>query len=62
MEVMYVLLPNGASWEDITIFSDKNKAIDASVKYPKMRVEIFSDLGNGYIPTYKYIKNGVFSE
>jgi hypothetical protein len=62
MELVYVLLPNNAEWEEITIFLDKQKAIDASIKYPKKRVEIFGDIGNGYIPTYKYIKNGIFSE
>ena len=58
MDFVYVLL-YGDEWEDSVIFLSKEYAIEASIKYPKNRVEIFSktDAG-GYIPTYTYYKNG----
>ena len=60
MEFIYMLLPANAEWEDMILFTDEQHAIDSSIKYPNMRVEIFNKTDNGYLPTYRYIKNGEF--
>lgn len=59
-EFIYMLLPDGAEWEDIVLLLDKEEAINASIKYYKCRVEIFKKKENdiGYVPTYNYYKNG----
>jgi len=59
-EFVYMLLPDGAEWEDIILILDKEEAIEASKKYYKMRVEIFEKKENklGYHPTYYYYCNG----
>jgi hypothetical protein len=58
MQFIYVLIC-GAEWEDTVIFLSKEDAIAESIKYPKLRVEIFSKTNiGGYIPTYSYYKNG----
>jgi len=59
-DVLYMLLPNGAEWEDIILYKNKEEAIAASIKYYKMRIEIFKkkELG-GYEPSYFYYRNGV---
>ena len=56
---IYMLLPDGAEWEDIILFIDKEEAIAASIKYHKLRVEIFKKKNIGYHPTYNYYKNGI---
>lgn len=38
---LYVLVPNGAEWEDLTIYLTEEEAIMKSKKYPNFRVEIF---------------------
>ena len=54
-----LLFGNGCEWEDIIILLSKEEAIDASIKYPNSRVEIFSkDIKLGYTPTYDYYKDG----
>ena len=60
MEFVYMLLFGIRNeWEDIIILLSKEEAIDASIKYPNSRVEIFSkDITMGYTPTYNYYKNG----
>ena len=60
-DVLYMLLPDGAEWDDMILISTKEDAIEASIKYPKRRVEIFGREENklGYHPTYKYYKNGI---
>ena len=55
---VYMLLPDGAEWEDIIIILDKTEAIKASIDYSKLRVEIFKKNSFGYAPTYDYYKNG----
>ena len=59
-EFIYMLLPDGAEWEDMILLLDKDEAIKASIKYYKWRVEIFKRKENdiGYTPTYNYYKNG----
>jgi hypothetical protein len=59
-EFIYMLLPDGAEWEDMILLLDKDEAISASIKYYKWRVEIFKRKENdiGYTPTYNYYKNG----
>jgi len=47
-------------WEDNIIILNKTTAIEKSKKHPNHRVEIFKKNNNGgYIPTYKYYKNGL---
>ena len=60
-DFVYMLLPDGAEWEDMILIIDKEEAIEASKKYPKRRVEIFGREENklGYHPTYNYYKNGI---
>ena len=58
MECVYMLLADGAEWEDIVIILDKEEAIQASIKFKKLRVEIFKKGVFGYIPTYSYYSNG----
>jgi hypothetical protein len=40
------------------IFLTKEEAIQASIKSPNSRVEIFSRTDCGYLPTYDFYKNG----
>ena len=60
MDYVYMLLFGIRNeWEDIIILLSKEEAIDASIKYPNARVEIFSKNNkSGYTPTYNYYKNG----
>jgi len=58
MDYAYLLI-NGYDWEDMVIIVTEEQAIQASIKYPNSRVEIFSkNTEFGYSPTYKYYKNG----
>ena len=62
MESVYLLL-KGSEWEDIVVFLNEKEAINASIKYSKSRVEIFSKNNNiWYEPTYNYYKNGILIE
>jgi hypothetical protein len=60
MECLYVLLRNtDHEWEDTVIFTTEKEAIDASIKYSNIRVEIFKKTRvSGYTPTYNYYQNG----
>jgi hypothetical protein len=61
IEYLYVLVNNDFDWEDIVVFISMEDAIEASIRYPKCRVEIFSKHKYaGYIPTYKYLLNGEY--
>jgi hypothetical protein len=42
MDFIYLLLGNQYDWEDIMVFTKLNEAIEISIKYPNLRVEIFS--------------------
>lgn len=59
-KLLYILVEN-SEWEDIIIYDNKEDAISASLKHPSSRVEIFKQKSGevGYIPTYKYYRNGV---
>jgi hypothetical protein len=58
-ELIYLLI-NSNDWDDNVIFLTENEAIQASIKYPKSRVEIFGKNNDfGYLPTYNYYKNGI---
>ena len=59
-DVVYMLLPDGAEWEDMVLILNKEEAIEASKKYYKCRVEIFGKQKDkiGYTPTYYYYTNG----
>jgi len=60
MEHIYLLVVDGAEWEDIVVYLTVEEAIEKSKKYPKARLELFakSEKG-GYKPTYNYYQNGV---
>ena len=46
-----------------SVFLNEKEAIDASIKFSKSRVEIFSKNNNiGYKPTYNYYENGILVE
>ena len=58
MEYAYLLI-NANDWEDMVIIVTEEEAINASMKYPNSRAEIFSKNADiGYSPTYNYYKNG----
>jgi hypothetical protein len=58
MNYVYLLI-NGGDWEDMIIFLTEDEAIQASIKYSKLRIEIFSkNTDIGYSPTYNYYENG----
>ena len=60
---VYVFTPDGAEWEDLVVFIDKEEALDFSRKWPKIRVEIFSKTDKaGYRPSYNYYMNGELVE
>jgi hypothetical protein len=58
--VIYMLVQDGAEWEDMSIILKKEDAIAASIKYQQCRVEIFTKKTGhyGYTPSYNYYKNG----
>lgn len=59
MDFVYVLVKDGGEWEDIVIYLTEKDAIEASLKRPSTRIELFKKKDNGYIPTYKYFINGI---
>jgi len=60
MEFVYLLVIDGGEWEDMIIIVTEEEAIQASLKYQKSRVEIFSKNDNlGYVPTYNYYEKGI---
>jgi len=63
MEKLLYILTGNSEWEDIIIYDNKEDAINASLKYPTLRVEIFKQKIDevGYTPTYTYYKNGVIN-
>ena len=60
MEFVYVSVPDGAEWEDLTIYVTEEEGRAASIRHPCVRVEIFQRRpGGGFVPTYHYFLNGV---
>ena len=60
MKYLYVVVSSSHhEWEDTLIFTTEQEAIDMSLKYSNIRVEIFAQTGiEGYSPSYNYYKNG----
>lgn len=59
MQIVYLLVKRFGDWEDMCIILTLEEAIQASIKYPNSRVEIFSKGPEfGYLPTYTYYKDG----
>jgi hypothetical protein len=59
MDYLYMLVGDGAEWEDIVLFASEAEAITASLKNKTVRVEIFKrDTAGAYHPTYNYYLNG----
>ena len=61
MEFVYLMI-NSSEWEDNIIYLTEEEAIKTSIKYPNVRIEIFSKNPhcNGYSPNYNYYKDGKF--
>jgi hypothetical protein len=60
MDNVYLLVVDGAEWEDIIVYLTKEEALEKSKAWPNTRVEIFSKSEKGgYRPTYKYFLNGI---
>jgi hypothetical protein len=64
MDSVNVYLLVGDDWDDTIVYLTEEAAIEASKKYPTMRVEILSraDSNSGYMPLYSYYKNGEYYE
>lgn len=69
MEYIYVMVKNTGDWEDLVVFLTKEEAIQTSITFPSVRIELFSknadyygDCKGGYSPTYKYYRNGKLYE
>lgn len=59
MEKLFVLVGDNFEWEDIIVYTDEQEAKFASIKYPEMRIEIFTKTLKGFHPSYSYYVNGV---
>ena len=60
MEYIYLLVVDGAEWEDIVVYLTKEEAIEKSKAWPNTRVEVFSKSEKGgYRPTYTFYLNGI---
>jgi len=58
-DVLYMYVPNGAEWEDLILYKNKEDAIAASIKYHKNTIQIFKKKENGgYEPSYLYYEKG----
>jgi hypothetical protein len=61
----YIYVNIGRESEDIIIYIKEDEAIEASIRNPNSRVEIFEktfDMNghfNGYLSTHNYYKNGI---
>jgi len=56
---LFILLADNAALEDIKIITDEDKAMEMSIKYPKMRVEIFEKGDDGlFSPIYDFYEKG----
>jgi len=61
MSFVYVLVVNGAEWEDLVVYLTKAEAIEKSLAWPNTRVEIFAKSSKGgYRPTYCYYLAGAY--
>jgi hypothetical protein len=59
MDYLFMLVGDGAEWEDIVLYADEAEAIAASMKHKRIRVEIFKrDDAGAYRPTYNYYLAG----
>ena len=60
MDYLYLLVVDGAEWEDIVVYLTKEEALEKSKAWPNTRVEIFSKSEKGgFRPTYTYFLNGI---
>ena len=55
---VYMLVGDHFEWEDMKIITDKEIAIEISKKFPKHRVEIFTEYNGIFSPAYNFLKNG----
>ena len=63
IQEIYMLIYAPNEWEDTHLLLSKEDAIQASIKHPELRVEIFRKVNanaSGYTPTYHYYKNGQY--
>lgn len=47
-------------WEYMILLTSEVEAIECSKERPNGRIEIFIKSARGYIPSYDYIRNGVY--
>jgi len=61
MDCVYLLVLDGAEWEDLVVYLTLEEALEASKKHPTVRVEVFSRMTDrgGLKPTYTYYLDGV---
>jgi len=63
MDCIYVLI-TGSTFEDIEVFLNKEDAVQASIQYPRYRIEVFTKphaeygLNCGYTSAYRYYNKG----
>lgn len=61
MEKLYVYVVDQAEWEDMILFTSEKEATEFSKENPNGRVEIFIKSSKGFVPSYAYIRNGVYT-
>ncbi len=59
MDHIYVVILEGGEWEDMIILLSETEARDMSLRNAACRVEIFNRTDKGYVPSYRYFKDGV---
>ena len=58
MEAVYMLTNDDDYLGNIIIYLTLQDAVASSIENPGKKVVIFKKSDDGYIPTYKYYKNG----
>lgn len=48
MDFVYVLMRQGAEWEDMVIYLTEKEAMEASLKYTSARIELFRKSDNKF--------------
>jgi hypothetical protein len=53
------LLYDNVNFENMKIITNKNDAINMSIKFPESKIIIFNHVELGYIPSHYFYKNGI---
>jgi hypothetical protein len=61
-DILYLVIGEGLDWDDIVILTDRERAIEMSIKYPHKTVELFyfNKEEGRYIPAYSHFVQGKF--